>query len=90
MLKQYFSSKIGVIREKMDIIFVFSVKNWFRNNYIFRRNKRVPKTCRPVLYKNKYIIVLTQRKNNEIFAFIAVLVFKFINRKDNRYCLKIG
>ena len=43
------------------------------------------------LYNNKYMIASTQITNTEIFAFIAVLVFKllsrkvlFINRKDNR------
>ena len=43
------------------------------------------------------MIASTQITNTEIFAFIAVLVFKllsckvlFINRKDNRNCLKIG
>ena len=46
-----------------------------------------------ILYDNKYMIALTQITNMEIFAFIAVLVFKllsrkvlFINRKDNRNC----
>ena len=46
-------------------------------------------SCR--LYKNKYMIALKQITNTEIFAFIAVLVFKlltrkvlFTNRKDNR------
>ena len=45
------------------------------------------------LYSNKYMIASTQITNTEIFAFIAVLVFKllswkvlFINRKDNRNC----
>ena len=43
------------------------------------------------LYNNKYIIALTPIANTEIFAFIAVLVFMllsrknlFINRKDSR------
>ena len=43
------------------------------------------------LYNSKYMIASTQITNTEIFAFIAVLVFKllsrkvlFINRKDNR------
>ena len=43
------------------------------------------------LYNNKYIIASTQITNTEIFAFIAFLVFKllnrkvlFINGKDNR------
>ena len=42
---------------------------------------------------NKYMIASTQITNTEIFAFIAVLIFKllsrkvlFINRKDNRNC----
>ena len=45
------------------------------------------------LYNNKYMIFSTQITNTEIFAFIAVLLFKlltrkvlFINRKDNRNC----
>ena len=45
------------------------------------------------LYNNKYMIVSTQITNNEIFAFIVVLLFKLltlkvlsINRKDNRNC----
>ena len=49
------------------------------------------KPCK--LHYNKYMIVSTQITNTEIFAFIAVLVFKllsrkvlFINRKDNRNC----
>ena len=33
------------------------------------------------LYNNKYMIALTQIKNNGIFAFIAVLVFKLLSRK---------
>ena len=49
------------------------------------------------LHNNKYIIASTQITNNEIFAFIAVLVFVllsrkvlFITRKDNRNCYKVG
>ena len=45
------------------------------------------------LYNYKYKIASTQITNTEIFAFIAVLVFKllgrkvlFINREDNRNC----
>ena len=48
-------------------------------------------SCR--LYSNKFMIASTQITKTEIFAFIAVLVFKlmsrkvlFINRKDNRNC----
>ena len=33
------------------------------------------------LYNNKYIIASTQITNTEIFAFIAFLVFKLLNRK---------
>ena len=43
------------------------------------------------------MITLTQIAKTEIFAVIAVLIFKllsrkvlFINRKDNRNCYKIG
>ena len=46
-----------------------------------------------ILGNNKYRMASTQLTNTEIFAFIAVLVFKllsrkvlFINRKDNRNC----
>ena len=49
------------------------------------------------LYNNKYMILSTQIKNTEVFAFIAVLVLKlmsckflFINRKDNTNCSKVG
>ena len=45
------------------------------------------------LYNNKYMIASTQITNTEIFAFVAVLVFKllsrkvlFINRKNNGNC----
>ena len=48
-------------------------------------------SCR--FYNNKYMIAATQITNTEVFAIIAVLVFKllrrkvlFINRKDNRNC----
>ena len=34
------------------------------------------------LYNNKYMIAPTQITNTEIFAFIAVLVFKLLSRKD--------
>ena len=45
------------------------------------------------LYNDKFVIASRQIPNTEIFAFIAVLVFKlssckslFTNRKDNRNC----
>ena len=43
------------------------------------------------LCNNKHMIVSRQITNTEIFAFIAVLVFKLLsrevlNRKDNRNC----
>ena len=45
------------------------------------------------LYNNRCMITSTQITNTDIFALIAVLVFKllsrkilFINRKDNRNC----
>ena len=45
------------------------------------------------LYYYKYTIASTQITNTEIFAFIAILVFKlldrkilFMNREDNRNC----
>ena len=56
---------------------------------VFNSSKLKVQSCK--LYDNKYMIALTQITNNEIFAFIVVLVFKllnrkllFINRKDNR------
>ena len=33
------------------------------------------------IYNNKYVIASQQVKNTEVFAFIAVLVFKLLNRK---------
>ena len=49
------------------------------------------------MYNNKYMIASTQITNTDIFAFIAVLVFKLlsrkvllINKKDNRNCYKVG
>ena len=43
------------------------------------------------------MMTLTQIANTEIFAFIAILVFRllsrkvlFINTKDNRNCQKVG
>ena len=52
---------------------------------------KIVRLCK--LYNDKYMIALTQITNTEMFAFIAVLVFKlmsrkilFINRKDNRNC----
>ena len=42
------------------------------------------------LYNNKYMIVSTQITNTEIFAFMAVVIFKSLSRivlrKDNRNC----
>ena len=45
------------------------------------------------LYNNKYMIASIQITNTEIFAFIAILVFQllsrkdlFVNRKSNRNC----
>lgn len=49
------------------------------------------------IYNNKYKVVSTQILNTKIFAFIAILVIKFlsrkvlfINREGNRNCKKIG
>ena len=57
--------------------------------YIYTCNK--VQSCK--LDNNKYMIASTQISCSEIFALIAVLVFKllnnkvlFINRKDNRNC----
>ena len=66
---------------KIFLILFFIVKIW----------KLKVQSCK--LYENKYMITSKQITNIEIFAFIAVLVFKllsrkvlFINRKDNRNC----
>ena len=49
------------------------------------------------LYNKKYMIVSTQIRSTEIFAFIVVLGFKllsrkvlFINLNDIRNCEKVG
>ena len=49
------------------------------------------------LYNGKYMIASAPIANTEIFALIAVLVFKllgrkvlFINKKDNRNCSKVS
>ena len=64
----------------------------------YNKNFRITKsgfkgTVMQINQSLKYIIALSQIKNTEIFAFIAMLVFKllsrrvlFINRKDNRNC----
>ena len=61
-----------------------------KSNILIQRLLKV-QSCK--LCNNKYMIASTQITNTEIFAFIAVLVFKlwsrkflFINRKDNRNC----
>ena len=53
---------------------------------------QVKGTVMQIIY-NKYMIVSTQITDTEIFAFIAVLIFKllsrkvlFINKNDNRNC----
>ena len=58
---------------------------------IFEENWLKVRSCK--LCNNKYVIASTEITNTEIFAFIAVLVFKllsckvlFLNRKDNRNC----
>ena len=58
--------------------------------YCFNINILKVQSCK--LY-NKHMIASTQITNTEMFAFIAVVVFKllshkvlFINRKDNRNC----
>ena len=38
------------------------------------------------LYNEKYMIASTRIKNIENFTFMDVLVFMFINRKDNINC----
>ena len=60
----------------------------FRTLQLRPRNLKV-QSCK--LYNNKYVIALTQITNTEVFAFMAVLVFKllsrkilFIRRQDNR------
>ena len=69
---------------------IFDITAWETNNW----NTRIKGT---VMQINKYVIASTPITNTESFASIAVLVFKlssrkvlFINRKDNRNCLKVG
>ena len=57
------------------------------------KNPKILKVQSCKLYNNKYRIASTQITNTEIFAFIALLVFRslsrkvlFMNRKDNRNC----
>ena len=57
------------------------------------KNPKTLKVQSCKLYNNKYRIASTQITKTEIFAFIALLVFRslsrkvlFINRKDNRNC----
>ena len=59
--------------------------------WIFWSEQLKVQSCK--LYKNNYMITSAQMKNNEVFAFITVLVFTllthkilFMNRKDNRNC----
>ena len=61
-----------------------------KNLFITTNNLNNLKVQSCKLYSNKYMIASTEITNNDIFAFIAVLVFKllnskvlFINRKDN-------
>ena len=76
------------------------VLSWYRKKSFIKKNLEFHKIkisyenlkvqlCK--LYNNKYMITSKQITNTEIFAFIAVVVFKllsrkilFINRKDNR------
>ena len=66
------------------------MKDRAKLKYMFRR---VLKMQSYKLYNSKYMTVLIQITNTEVFAFIAVLVFKLlshkvllINRKDNKNC----
>ena len=63
---------------------------FYTHNKMFIQYLKV-QSCK--LYNNKYMIASTQITDTEIFAFIAVLVFKlmsrkvlFINTKDKRNC----
>ena len=54
-------------------------------------NRNLKGTIIQIIYNNKYMITSTQITNTEVFAFVAVLIFKlmsrkvlFIIRKDNR------
>ena len=64
------------------------IKNYNVFSYLYRNQEQTLKVQSCKLYNNKYTIALTQITNTEIFAFIAVVVFKllsskvlFINRK---------
>ena len=79
------------------------MKNW--EKYITEKKGHINKNSKWINKKrkwlkvqssklyNKIMVASTQITNTEIFAFIAVLIFKllsrkvlFINRKDNRNC----
>ena len=54
-------------------------------------NRNLKGTIIQIIYNNKYMITSTQITNTEVFAFVAVLIFKlmsrkvlFIIRRDNR------
>ena len=82
------------------IIHLFQViKTFPKNDFEFEHlaTFQILKIQSCKLYNDKYRIPSTQITNTEIFAFIAVLVFKLlsckallINRKDNRNCKKIS
>ena len=84
---------LGVIADFLSwqniFLFFFSFI-YFNISIIFQMPLKV-QSCK--LYNNKYMIASTQIINSEIFGFIAVLIFKllnrkvlFINRKDNKNC----
>ena len=66
----------------MDTIFIKSENSKTFDPYITHiPHKTNLKVQSRKLYNNKYMIALTQITNTEIFAFIAVLVFKLLSRE---------
>ena len=65
-----------MMEEHYDFNMKSSIQDTF--NTIFFEQLKV-QSCK--LYTNKYMIASTQLTNTEIFAFMAVLVFKLLSRK---------
>ena len=88
-MMRWYSSML-LITHLFQVIKTFPKKDFeFEHLATFQILKIQP--CK--LYNDKYRIPSTQITNTEIFAFIAVRVFKLlsckallINRKDNRNC----
>ena len=75
----------------MSLLLLVAETRAFVNKLLINYLNLKVQSCK--LYSDKYMMVSTQITNTEVFAFIAVLVFKLLspkfllmNRKDNRNC----